>query len=141
MHTALRIGTTAADEIRALNPRAHLCFFGLYASLHADWLLESGRADSVIGGEYEAALVALTRALQEGSTLAVTGVSVRGRKAAPILQRLPFPTPSRRGPAWPWRNSSSSSRTSSSSTSRRTTWTGKPASGSRSTWPAPRARR
>src|SRR5207302_6767162 len=55
------------------------------------------RADSVIGGEYEAALVALTRALDEGSTLAVAGVSVRGRKAAPILQRLAFPTPSRRG--------------------------------------------
>src|SRR5437867_8287907 len=39
MHTALRLGVTVAERARALNPRAHICFFGLYASLNADHLL------------------------------------------------------------------------------------------------------
>src|SRR5438445_2795998 len=52
MHTALRVGVAVAERVRALNPGAHLCFFGLYATLNADYLLAHG-ADSVIGGEAE----------------------------------------------------------------------------------------
>ena len=56
MHTATRLGVVAAERVRRINPRAHICFYGLYASLHADVLL--GRyADSVIGGEFETPLV------------------------------------------------------------------------------------
>src|SRR2546430_16727297 len=39
MHTALRVGVAVAERVRALNPGAHLCFFGLYATLNADYLL------------------------------------------------------------------------------------------------------
>jgi radical SAM superfamily enzyme YgiQ (UPF0313 family) len=62
MHTATRLGVRLAERVRALNERCHVCFYGLYASLHADALL--GRsADSVIGGEFEGPLVALAISL------------------------------------------------------------------------------
>src|SRR5436305_2110514 len=50
MHTALRLGVRVAKKIRALNARCHICFYGLYASLNAEYLLDD-LADSVIGGE------------------------------------------------------------------------------------------
>src|SRR5581483_2135934 len=62
MHTATRLGVRLADRVRALNPAAYVCFYGLYASLHADVLL-GALADSVVGGEFEAPLVALAAAL------------------------------------------------------------------------------
>ena len=56
MHTATRLGARLAERVRALNPAAHIAFYGLYASLHADVLV--GRlGDSAIGGEYEGPLV------------------------------------------------------------------------------------
>src|SRR5438309_2703871 len=51
MHTALRLGLRVAKEVRRLNPGCHICFYGLYASLNADYLL-GAVADSVIGGEF-----------------------------------------------------------------------------------------
>jgi radical SAM superfamily enzyme YgiQ (UPF0313 family) len=95
MHTALRLGVLAARRVRTLNPTCHLCFYGLYAWLNADYLLETV-ADSVIGGEYEASLVALVQALEDGKSGAVAGVRVRGRDARLPLTRLSFPIPSRR---------------------------------------------
>ena len=96
MHTALRLGLKVAEHIRELNPRAHICFYGLYASLNAEWLLE-GEADSVAGGECELVLVALARALQEGRTLDVPGLSRPGRTALPVIARPAYPVPSRGG--------------------------------------------
>jgi len=94
MHTALRLGLRAAQEVRAVNPRAHVCFHGLYAALNAGWLLEHG-ADSAIGGESEAPLVALAEALDAGRAPEVEGVSVLGRVLGPHLARLDFPAPAR----------------------------------------------
>src|SRR5678816_57016 len=34
MHTALRLGVIAAQRIRALNPRVHICVYGHYAALN-----------------------------------------------------------------------------------------------------------
>ena len=62
MHTATRLGVQVAERVRELNPEAHISFYGLYASLHADVLV--GRlGDSAIGGEFEGPLVALAEAL------------------------------------------------------------------------------
>jgi radical SAM superfamily enzyme YgiQ (UPF0313 family) len=94
MHTALRLGVRAAQRIRAINPASHLCFFGLYASLNAEYLLEHG-ADSVIGGESEGPLVALVQSLEAGQNGSVAGVGRRGHPARPSLRRLAFPVPSR----------------------------------------------
>src|SRR6266508_1159923 len=94
MHTALRLGVRVATLVRQINPTCHICFYGLYASLNADYLL-AHCGDSVIGGEFESALVALVEALEAGSPGDVEGVHVRGRAALPVLERLSFPQPSR----------------------------------------------
>jgi radical SAM superfamily enzyme YgiQ (UPF0313 family) len=106
MHTALRLGVRVADRIRELNPSCHVCFYGLYASLNSEYLLEHG-ADSCLGGEYEKPLVALVESLDtkvsgasgdiEGGTSDIDGVSRRGKLALPVLEKLSFATPNRRG--------------------------------------------
>jgi len=94
MHTALRLGVRVAEHVRQMNPARHICFYGLYASLNAEYLLAHG-ADSVIGGEFESALVALVEALEAGRPGPVEGVHLRGQPAGPVLRRLSFPLPSR----------------------------------------------
>jgi radical SAM superfamily enzyme YgiQ (UPF0313 family) len=94
MHTALRLGLRVAEAIRRVNPSCHICFYGLYASLNAQYLLDRV-ADSIIGGEVEGSLVALLRSLDSGSVARVEGVSTRGRASLPVLARLDFPAPAR----------------------------------------------
>lgn len=93
MHTALRLGVAAAARIRAVNPGCHLTFYGLYASLNAEYLLGHG-ADSVIGGEAELPLAELADALRTAGPMPAS-VRTRERPAAPCLKRLDFPVPSR----------------------------------------------
>jgi radical SAM superfamily enzyme YgiQ (UPF0313 family) len=94
MHTALRLGVRVAERIREMNPDCHICFYGLYAALNADYLLAHG-ADTCIGGEYEGPLVALVESLDAGKSGEVNGVIRPGREAKPFLERLPFAVPSR----------------------------------------------
>jgi hypothetical protein len=106
MHTALRIGVDAARRVRALNPTAHICFFGLYAWMNRAYLLggeakrrggeEARIGDSVIGGEVEPVLVDLARAVLAGDDPAgVPGVTTAAGEAEPHLARLTFPLPAR----------------------------------------------
>ena len=93
MHTALRLGVHVATHIRRINPTCHICFYGLYASLNAEYLLEH-HADSVIGGEYETPLVELIDLLAEGTRIEIAGVLRREgveslqntRQSKPILR-------------------------------------------------------
>ena len=55
MHTATRIATRVAERVKVLNPDAHLCFYGLYASMNEPLLRRLG-ANTVLGGEFEAGL-------------------------------------------------------------------------------------
>ncbi len=87
MHTALRLGVRAAERIRALNPRAHLCFYGLYAGLNAAYLLATC-ADSVIAGEVEEPLVQTALAVAAGRP---------AERAITNLGRQRFLLPERRG--------------------------------------------
>src|SRR5215510_6470020 len=68
MHTALRLGVRVAERVRELNPAATICFYGLYAALNADYLLDRG-AHYCIGGEIETPLVGLVEALDCGLSL------------------------------------------------------------------------
>jgi radical SAM superfamily enzyme YgiQ (UPF0313 family) len=102
MHTALRLGIRVAQRVRELNPNAVVCFYGLYAALNADYLLEHG-GDYCIGGECETPLVALAEALEalearngSNTPVAVDGVYRRGAPAKPYLRRLPFAVPERK---------------------------------------------
>lgn len=108
MHTALRIGTRAAERIRALNPECVVCFYGLYATLNAAALLE-GSADAVIGGEFEEPLLRFVEAIERAmtqpapaggraglaSSLGVPGVWTRDHHAPPWLRKIPFAVPER----------------------------------------------
>jgi len=94
MHTALRLGVRVAERIREVNSGCHICFYGLYASLNAEYLLEQV-ADSVIGGEFEVPLLTLVEALDAGCGGEVEGVGRSGRTSGPFLKRLPFSVPSR----------------------------------------------
>jgi len=86
MHTALRVGVRAVERMRQLNPGCVITFCGLYAVLNHDHLL-GGCADVVLGGEFEAALVALARQIDAGEP---------PKRGAPRhLDRLAFPVPSR----------------------------------------------
>jgi radical SAM superfamily enzyme YgiQ (UPF0313 family) len=96
MHTALRLGVRVADRIREINPSCHICFYGLYAVLNSDYLLEHS-ADSCIGGEYEQPLISLVESIESGSTDDVNGVISRGKVALPILEKLSFAVPARSG--------------------------------------------
>jgi radical SAM superfamily enzyme YgiQ (UPF0313 family) len=100
MHTALSLGCQVAERIRRTNPHAHICFYGLYASLNAKFLLEH-LADSVIGGEYETPLVNLIEELAKpqssrkhqyatGSVFVtqVKGVSCADSIVPPFLKRI-----------------------------------------------------
>jgi radical SAM superfamily enzyme YgiQ (UPF0313 family) len=94
MHTATRLAASFVERIRAMNPRAHLCFYGLYAPVNADYLRSLG-AGTILGGEFEAGLVSLAQRL----------AAERGMETAPeaqpeleiALTRLPFAVPDRAG--------------------------------------------
>ena len=73
MHTALRLGVHVATRLRKINPTCHICFYGLYASLNAEYLL-THHADSVIGGEYETPIVELVDSLADGTHIEIAGV-------------------------------------------------------------------
>jgi radical SAM superfamily enzyme YgiQ (UPF0313 family) len=105
MHTALRLGVRVAELIRSMNPACHICFYGLYASINAEYLLQE-LADSVVGGEYEPPLVSLIEALDRGQAISLLeGVSSRCRVVGPAMQRIyssttstiPQPIPTRAG--------------------------------------------
>jgi radical SAM superfamily enzyme YgiQ (UPF0313 family) len=58
MHTATRLALRIIPRIRAVNPTAHLCAYGLYAPLNERLLREQG-VQTILGGEYEQGLVDL----------------------------------------------------------------------------------
>ncbi|MGH9592481.1 MAG: CUAEP/CCAEP-tail radical SAM (seleno)protein [Bryobacteraceae bacterium] len=58
MHTATRLAIPVIERVKLLNPGARLACYGLYAPLNRDLLRELG-VHSVVGGEFEPALVKL----------------------------------------------------------------------------------
>ncbi|MGI8707888.1 MAG: CUAEP/CCAEP-tail radical SAM (seleno)protein [Actinomycetota bacterium] len=89
MHTATRLAVQVFRKVRAINLGAHYCFYGLYAPMNERFLRKLG-AHSIIGGEFEAPLVALVKRLSEGGeTLA--------HETVVSLDRQKFVTPDRSG--------------------------------------------
>ena len=70
MHTATRIAVEALPRIRNMAPDAHLCVYGLYAPMNADYLRELG-VQSIFGGECEPELLALARQLRTSGEIPV----------------------------------------------------------------------
>jgi len=93
MHTATRLAAGVVTRVRALNPEAHLCCFGLYAALNEPWLRGIG-AGTVLGGEFEDGLARLATRLGAG---AGTRVAMAENGAVRSFERLAFLPPQRRG--------------------------------------------
>lgn len=58
MHTATRLASELIPKVRAANPAARICCFGLYAPLNEDYLRSLG-VQTILGGEFEAQLAQL----------------------------------------------------------------------------------
>lgn len=82
MHTATRLAVPVIERVRKLNPRAHLCCYGLYAPLNESYLRSLG-IETILGGEFEPGLVALASGHAPQSKIS--------------LDRLQFLTPRRDG--------------------------------------------
>jgi radical SAM superfamily enzyme YgiQ (UPF0313 family) len=91
MHTALRLGVKVAARVREVNPGCHIAFYGLYATLNADYLLAHG-ADSVMSGEVETPLLELVRRLDAGTAVERAPVPHLARTALPVPSRAALPT-------------------------------------------------
>ena len=86
MHTATRLAVPVIDRVRALNPRAAICAYGLYAQLN-EALLRARGVSEIIGPEAEEELVKLAGGT--GAARAAGGMRQ--------LPRLAFIQPDRRG--------------------------------------------
>ena len=67
MHTATRLAVALLPRVRALNPHAHICFYGLYAPVNAEYLRELG-AQTILGGEFEEGIVRLVERLRSANS-------------------------------------------------------------------------
>ncbi len=102
MHTATRLALPVLDRVREINAAAHICAYGLYAPANAE-LLRARGVGTILGGEFEADLVAVARSIASGDCPPTHGDSpardASGR--VPITRgtvpRLDFIAPDRRG--------------------------------------------
>ena len=95
MHTATRLAVRALEPVRAFNPRAHLCCYGLYAPMNESFLRALG-AHTILGGEFEAGLVSLLERLVGHSGVPATACPAQ-REPLVSLARQAFLTPDRGG--------------------------------------------
>jgi hypothetical protein len=65
MHTATRLAVALIDPVREMNPRAHICFYGLYAPVNQGYLRGLG-VGTILGGEFEEGLANLAGRLEQG---------------------------------------------------------------------------
>src|ERR1700683_2951822 len=94
MHTATRLAIAVLETVRALNPKAHMCFYGLYAPVNEVYLRAAG-ADTVLGGEFEEGLARLVDQVSGESSSEHT----EDLQADPVisLARQKFVVPDRAG--------------------------------------------
>jgi radical SAM superfamily enzyme YgiQ (UPF0313 family) len=88
MHTALMLGRRVGASVRRANPGAHLCFFGLYATLNRTLL--AADADSVLGPDCEPQLVELATSLAAG-TASAAEPRPPGRRPSLVPDRSTLP--------------------------------------------------
>jgi radical SAM superfamily enzyme YgiQ (UPF0313 family) len=82
MHTATRLAAGLIAPVRAMNPRAHLCFYGLYAPVNEEYLRGLG-VGTILGGEFEEGLASLAARLGEVRE-GPLGPSFRAKRGIPL---------------------------------------------------------
>ncbi|OFW09079.1 MAG: radical SAM protein [Acidobacteria bacterium RIFCSPLOWO2_02_FULL_67_36] len=95
MHTATRLALPVIDRVREWNPSARLVAYGLYAPLN-DALLRAGGVGTILGGEFEQALVDLARFGSGSDPEMSPAAAFRGQTpGSQELPRLEFRVPAR----------------------------------------------
>lgn len=95
MHTATRLAAQLLPRLRALNPHAHLCCYGLYAPMNEEYLRTLG-VSTILGGEFENGLAHLAERLSRVDGDDTASVE-RQEERLISLERLKFVTPDRTG--------------------------------------------
>jgi hypothetical protein len=95
MHTATRLAAQLLPTLRAANPRAHICCFGLYAPMNAEYLRSLG-VRTILGGEFEKGLVHLADRLAHLNGNG-GGLALFQEESLVSLERLNFEVPDRSG--------------------------------------------
>jgi radical SAM superfamily enzyme YgiQ (UPF0313 family) len=92
MHTATRLAAKLIPALREQNPLAHLCCYGLYAPMNADYLRTIGVA-TILGGEFEPGLAQLAERIESDHR------AQPSPQPEPLIsiERLPFEVPDRSG--------------------------------------------
>jgi len=99
MHTATRLALPVLDRVREINAAAHICAYGLYAPANAD-LLRARGVGTILGGEFEADLVAVARGIASGAIGALGDCpprDARGTVSSLSVPRLAMLAPDRSG--------------------------------------------
>ncbi len=92
MHTATRLAAQLIPQLCKQNPSAHLCCYGLYAPMNAEYLRELG-VTTILGGEFEEALVQLAERLATNGTQS----AAQSSESLVSMTRLQFEVPDRSG--------------------------------------------
>jgi radical SAM superfamily enzyme YgiQ (UPF0313 family) len=98
MHTATRLAAQILPALRAQNPSAHFCCYGLYAPMNEAYLRSLG-VSTILGGEFENGLVHLAERLARSNGSDGNGVhqSAPQEESLISLERLKFEVPDRSG--------------------------------------------
>lgn len=88
MHTATRLAAPVIERARRANPRAHLCCYGLYAPVNAEYLRSLG-VTTILGGEFEDELRRLALRLADAQSAPAESLI--------SLERVHFELPDRSG--------------------------------------------
>lgn len=92
MHTAARLAVELLAHVRRINPAAHICFYGLYASVNEEGLRRLG-ARTILGGEFESGLLELAKQIGAENFAAPRAQTLRSIS----LSRQQFRIPDRSG--------------------------------------------
>jgi hypothetical protein len=95
MHTATRLAAQILPALRAQNPSAHFCCYGLYAPMNEAYLRSLGVA-TILGGEFENGLVHLAERLSHSNGNGVAR-SAPQEESLISMERLRFEIPDRSG--------------------------------------------
>jgi radical SAM superfamily enzyme YgiQ (UPF0313 family) len=88
MHTATKLFLRLVSRVRSVNPRAHLCAYGLYAPLN-ERVLRGAGIGTILGGEFESGLCELVARLDSGASA--------GERPLISIERQQFLPPDRQG--------------------------------------------
>ncbi len=91
MHTATRLAAQLIEPVRRMEPRAHICCYGLYAPVNEELLRGLG-VRTILGGEFEEGLTRLAERLAAGGD----GVATQSEPTI-SLARQNFLVPRREG--------------------------------------------